>query len=393
MHNNRIIILLLSGIAWCIPQTVFSEGSADSASDSSAAEAKSQTETAASPSPSPAPDNAPPKSEGPTQPPPEKTYFFEGTESPLLNFTFKYLDTMHDWLSHKVDDFGEQADDFFGTDDSFDRTKGSRLDIMTPVRFHSDGSIDTQVKFRTKIALPRTNRRWHLIVSSAEDNIKELSSGGAAGTAGTGNNSPLNNASSATSPQQDDGTNVGLRYALDIAGFTATFVDVGLNFRNIIEPDPYARIKLHYKWQLSPKWYSRMYQDLYWESYKGVGLNSRQVFDRQINNQFLFRSQTEADWKDKDQNYSLSQNFIFVDQVNVHRGLAYYLGWGWNWTPDAPGFNLSSYSVGVNWRERIYKDWMFFEIDPEISFYDDTNFNKADASIRFMLEAQFYDHK
>ncbi len=65
-----------------------------------------------------------------------------------------------------------------------------------------------------------------------------------------------------------------------------------------------------------------MYQDLYWESYKGVGLNSRQVFDRQINNQFLFRSQTEADWKDKDQNYSLSQNFIFVDQVNVHRGLA-----------------------------------------------------------------------
>ncbi len=39
--------------------------------------------------------------------------------------------------------------------------------------------------------------------------------------------------------------------ALDIAGFTATFVDVGLNFRNIIEPDPYARIKLHYKWQLS----------------------------------------------------------------------------------------------------------------------------------------------
>ncbi|KUJ74070.1 hypothetical protein AVO42_01235 [Thiomicrospira sp. XS5] len=359
----------------------------DEASDKTNHSASESSKTPAKTGPETAPDTTNPSA------PPEKTYFFEGTESPLLNFTFKYLDTMHDWLSHTVDDFGEQADDFFGTGDSFDRTKGSRLDIMTPVRFHSDGSIDTQVKFRAKIALPKTQRRWHVIVSSAEDNIKELSSGGAGSTAGTGNNSPLNNASSATSPQQDDGTNVGLRYALDLAGFTVTFVDVGLNFRNVIEPDPYARIKLHYKWKLSPKWYSRMYQDLYWESYKGVGLNSRQVFDRQINNQFLFRSQTEADWKDKDQNYSLSQNFIFVDQVNVHRGLAYYLGWNWNWTPDAPGFNLSSYSVGVNWRERIYKDWMFFEIDPEFSFSDDTDFNKVDASIRFMLEAQFYDHK
>lgn len=392
MHNNKIIILFLSWVAWSIPQSVLSSDFIEQVESSTTKDGSDKKSDYVSGQPS-GPAAAGPETavDHTAQPdaPPEKTYFFEGTQSPLLNFTFKYLDTMHDWLSHKVDDFGEQADDFFGTDDSFDRTKGSRLDIMTPVRFHSDGSIDTQVKFRAKIALPKTQRRWHLIVSSAEDNIKELSSGGA----GTANNSPLNNASSATSPQQDDGTNVGLRYALDLAGFTVTFVDVGLNFRNIVEPDPYARIKLNYKWKLSPKWYSRMYQDLYWESYKGVGLNSRQVFDRQINNQFLFRSQTEADWKDKDQNYSLSQNFIFVDQVNVHRGLAYYLGWNWNWTPDAPGFNLSSYSVGVNWRERIYKDWMFFEIDPEFTFSDDTDFNKVDASIRFMLEAQFYDHK
>lgn len=314
----------------------------------------------------------------------DKDYYFEGTDSPLLNTSFRYLDRFHYWLSDKVDDFGEEADDFFGTEDSFDRTEGSRLDIMAPVTFHADGSIDTQLNFRTKIALPRTNKRWHLMVSSARDSMDDLVSGGNV----SGNN---NNPNDTT--QQDDGTDVGLRYALDLAGFTVTFVDFGLNFRNIVEPDPYARVRLHYKWKLSPQWYTRMYQTLYWERYKGVGLKSRQLFDRQISQRYLFRSRTEGEWRDDDQQYSLSQNFILVDQVNAHRGLAYYIGWYWNWTPDAPGLALNAYSLGMNWRERIYKKWLFFEIDPGVNFDSDSDFNQADVSVKLMLEAQFYEMK
>jgi len=317
----------------------------------------------------------------------EKDYFLEGSKGPLINSTLNYLETMHDWLGTYVDDFGEKADDFFGTEESFDRTRGSRLDIMFPIRFHADGAIDTQVKFRAKIALPRTNKRWHLMVSSAEDTLQELANE----DQGT-STSAVNNNTSATSTNQDGSTAVGFRFLLETKNFTESYFDFGLNFRNIIEPDPYVRVKGTYKWQLSKKWYSRMYQNLFWENFDGVGLHSRQTFDYQVNNRYLWRSETNGTWWDKDQYYDLSHNFLFFDQVNVHRGLAYHLGWNWN--TQAPGFHLTAYHTGVNWRERVYKKWLYFEIEPRIDFREDTHFQKADPSILFMLEAQFYDdHK
>ncbi|MBD3611166.1 MAG: hypothetical protein HUJ13_01890 [Hydrogenovibrio crunogenus] len=324
-----------------------------------------------------------PSSESTSQPD-EKDYFLEGREGPLMNSTLNYLDSVHSWLGGYVDDLGEEADDFFGTDDSFDRTRGSRLDIMFPVRFHANWGIDTQIKFRAKVALPRTNKRWHLMVSSAEDTLQEL-----ANDEQGSSSSAINNNTSATSTNQDGTTAVGFRFLLETKDFTESYFDFGLNFRNIVEPDPYVRVKGTYKWQLTKKWYSRMYQDLFWENYDGAGLNSRQIFDYQVNNRYLWRSETNGTWWDKDQYYDLSHNFIFFDRVNVHRGLAYHLGWNWN--TQAPSFHLTAYHTGVNWRERIYKKWLFFEIEPRVDFREDTNFQTADPSILFMLEAQFYD--
>lgn len=315
-----------------------------------------------------------------------KDYYFEGASNPLLNKTFDQLDKIQNWVGSYVEDIGESADSFFGTQESFDRTQGSRLDVMTPITFHENGKIDTRVKFRAKVALPRTNKRWNLIVQSAENALDDYASGGSA-SATTSNNRLVG-----TSGTDDDTVaRVGLRYMLDVKDYTNAFVDFGLNFRNVIEPDPYARVKGTYKWHLADKLYSRMVQDLFWESYAGVGFNSKQTFDYEFNQQNLIRSQTEGTWWDKDQYYELHQTFYFYQTMNVHRAIAYHVGWDWD-TKDV-GPHLISYHTGFNWRERIYKKWLFFEMEPRIDFDQDTNFRKADPNITFMLEAQFYDRR
>lgn len=316
----------------------------------------------------------------------EKTYFFEHSQNTLVNSTLGVLDRFQGWVGEQVDDLGEEADDFFGSDESFDRTRGSRLDVMAPLRFHANGKIDSEVKFRAKIELPKTNRRWNLIVLSADKSLRDLASDGQAGNSATSASS-----SSVTGTNQTDtgGTAVGLRFMLDMKDYTTSFFDFGLKFRNVIEPDPFVRLKGNYKWQLSDKWYSRMTQDLFWENYSGVGLNSNQVFDYQVNQRYLLRSDTDGTWWDKEQNYILSHNFIFYDRVKVYRGLAYHLGWDWE-TKDV-GFHLTGYHAGLNWRERIYKKWLFFEIEPRVDFRVEDNFQRADPSIQFMLEMQFYD--
>lgn len=313
----------------------------------------------------------------------EKTYLFQHMENPLLNETLGLFDQAQSWLGGHVDDLGEEVDAFFGTEEDFEQTKGTRLDLLAPIRFHANGDIDADFKYRAKIELPKTNHRWNLIVTSVDENLNGFageegrSAGGAApaGTAARGTTSNSN------------GTAVGLRFMLDAKDYTTALFDFGLNFSGV-DPDPFVRLKGTYKWQLTDKSYLRMVQDLFWERFKGIGLNSEVKLDYQINDLYLLRSRTDGTWWDDDQYYELHHNFIYYQRFNRHRALAYHVGWDWD--TKGNGFNITSYHTGFNWRERIYKQWLFFEIEPRVDFRQDNSFRTADPSIIFMLEAQFY---
>jgi len=313
----------------------------------------------------------------------QKTYFLEDTDLPILNKTLDTLDSWQRWVGSEVEDLGQATDDFFGAETSFERSEGNRLDISFPFQFHQDGQIDQSINVRAKIDLPKTNKKWQLIVISAEQSLTES-------LTGNDNAQPVERKATAVNDKNNSNA-VGLRFLVDTKDLISSFVGFGINFRNIIQPDPYARIKAQKKWQLSPVWTSRMTHDLFWESVQGVGLKSSQTFDAAITNQTLFRSETIGRWLDKEQAYDVAHNFILFEQVNAHRGLAYHLGW--NWTTQDLGFHLSAYHTGINWRERVYKKWLFVELEPRIDFSEDNGFRQADFSVILMLEAQFYKVK
>lgn len=311
-------------------------------------------------------------------------YLLQDSDSPLINKTLHYFEEAHDWLGHYVDDLGEDLDAYFSTEENFDASKGSRLDILMPFRFHADGQTNFDVRFRAKWELPRLNRRWNLILSSVDENMRGYTSND---DNVAGGQAPRNSASSGSSTQQNN-TAIGLRYLIQATAVASSFTDVGLNFRGI-EPDPYARIKGTYKWRLDEQWRIKTLQDLFWERIDGVGFKSNVKVDYQLNDIYLLRSDTDGTWWDQEQYYELHQNFIYFHKINVHRALAYHVGWDWD-TQDK-GFNLTSYHTGVNWRERVYKKWLYMELEPRVDFYQDEHFRKADPSIIFMIEARFYD--
>jgi hypothetical protein len=311
-------------------------------------------------------------------------YLLQNSQSPTLKLVLNKLEKWQAGMGQYVDSSGERLDRFFG-DDEFDVTrKGSRLDLLLPTTFYDNGKTTTGLNFRAQIDLPRTNHRWKIVLTSFEDSLYDDQSGQ------TTPNNP-NTASTAISGEEDQTTSLGARYMLFTKKNSFSHLDFGLKFTDLIDPNPFGRFRTRFKSELSNKLSSRTTNDVYLERARGGALDTEQVFDYQLQSKQLLRSQTSGVWWHERGDYLLNQKGIWYKTINPHRVRAYYISG--NWQIDNENANFTDVSVGMNWREKLYKEWLFGEIEPKAIWREDDNFQTPDLSLMLKLEMRFYPPK
>lgn len=306
-----------------------------------------------------------------------KECLLHSTESQSAGSLLHRLDTWQAKVGQYVNSTGEGIDHFFG-DDSLDVVqKGSRLDVLLPMTLDSHGRLSSGLRFRAHIDLPKTNHRWKVVVTSFEDSLYGNQSVEAATTSpGT------------VTGAEDKSTSLGARYLLFGKMNSFSHLDFGLKFTDIINPNPFGRLRMRYKADLTDKWLSRTTQDIYWERHKGAALDSEQVVDYQWQPKRLLRSQTSAVWWEERGDYQLNQKLLWYETINAHRVHAYYMSaYG---LVDNQTAILNQVSVGMNWREKVYKEWLFVELEPRAAWYEDQNFSTTQLSVMLQLEVRFY---
>ena len=313
-----------------------------------------------------------------------KKYYLEDTEVEVIKENLPYLDKFQSYLGSFVDETGAWVDDYFVEEEMLFKTRGSRLDVFTPVTFHENGKIYLGVNFRAKIDLPKINKRWNLFVNSTADEVDNIFSDENNRSANTSINQPRIEANAGTR-----NTEIGLQFKIESKNYTFSFLDLGLNFSGFKEVDSFIRMKGFYKWQITPKFSTKMSQKLFYRRIDNLGLTSRQTFNYALNNLQQLQSETVGTWWDSSQHYDLAQNFFFNESVNKHRTLSY--GLGWNWDTLDRGFKVTQFHYRIKWSEKLYKNWLFFLVEPRIDFYKETYFAQADPSITFQIEARFYN--
>ncbi|MBN2865273.1 MAG: hypothetical protein JXK16_04640 [Thiotrichales bacterium] len=301
-----------------------------------------------------------------------KSYLFECEHDNLITDTLKHLEGFQIWLGGYVQNTGEGIDTYFGSTDSFDLAQGSRLDIMLPMVLHDSGKVEFQLRTRAKIALPKTRRSWHLLVSSQDSGIT-----------GTTNNELANELVA-----ENNQASLGLQALIDGTKNNEISFDFGVKFANVINLNPYVRIKKRFEWKPVSGWNNRMINTLFWERVDGPGFNTKVVLDKPISEPYLFRSQTEGTWWQDEPYYDITQRLLVYQILNSHRVLTYQ-----TWTR---GDSLSgrlkntAYGVNVNWRERAYKNWLYFDVQPGVEWSDENNFGRPDITLTLMLEMRFF---
>ncbi|GAB6069085.1 hypothetical protein JCM30760_01820 [Thiomicrorhabdus hydrogeniphila] len=305
----------------------------------------------------------------------------EKIPSSQLQYYLSNLSKTQSYVGNYVQSFGEGIDRFFGSKDLDAVYKGNQIIVYTPFTIYSKGSNSGGVNYRAQIDLPKTNHRWKILVSSFDE--EELNQTNSLNSI----SSTPRSSSNATNPNDSENSLAG-RFLLGDSKNMFSQIDIGLKFINYIEPNPYAKYKVRYIKKADKAFTNRGTQTLYLEREKGFAWEGQHVFDYQTSKEWVTRSQTTASWWRKDRQVLLNQKGVLFQTVSPYTVRAYYLDT--NWSAINEGVTFENVGVGVNVRQQLYKNWLFGEIEPRVTWYESDHFNEPIYSLRMMLEMRFY---
>jgi hypothetical protein len=288
------------------------------------------------------------------------------------------LDEPHDFLSRRVEEYSRRLDNFFGDPNrSYDST-GSTLQIRSHTTFFEGGLRQGRTELRANVSLPNTEDRLKLVVqrgleaateTAAERDIR---------------NSTGSNQVAAPGAAQDNDYYTGLKAeAAKLLGVTLS-AEAGLKFGRPI--DPYVRLRVFRDFTLS-QWVVRFSETPLWKRSEGSSAASEVDSHLTLNEAWHVRITSKATWRETTTYFDLAQIeslFWTPDKLT-----AYTLELG-AFAPSESSLKQSVYALTLRARRQIYRDWLYFEVTPQI-LYQQANGYRADRSLTLQLEMLFGD--
>ena len=280
---------------------------------------------------------------------------------------FSFLDTPQQVISSGVESFAQTMDEFFSEDRVFYNSSGSYLKFTLDTLFNENGSPVVSADFRLKLRLPHTKEKSRLIIESDTDKR-------------TDNKNIESNQKTAK-----DGSNL-------FAGFQTTVekeksnwgFKPSIGFKLSKRPDLYTKLRLNWQREFN-KWSIHWNETAYSFHFAGSGLDSSLEFNRRIYDKNLFRATSLARWTDTNRYFEITQSFSMFHTLSERRAISYYVS---SFGISKPVHHATYYLIGANYRQRVHKDYLFFEIIPQVLYQKENDF-KSEASLTFRIEMIF----
>lgn len=289
----------------------------------------------------------------------------ERQELPLEE-TENWVDKTHRAIGQSLEATVLAIDRFFATQQYAADTTGSFLRVRPEAEYDSDDKFDTDLKLSAKVDLPGTKRRLKLLIDS--------------------DSSTLN---------QDTGINVddggGGDGAVAVERESERRLDQwrvrpALGVKSSMPPDPFVQLRATRYHQLGEHWLARL-QGTARYLYDDKGdLRAELDLNRALAPDWLFRARTDIRWRDSKDRTEANQSFTFAQRLSEKRSVAYSLG---VFSDNDQGWDVQRYRYLIVHRQLVYKDWLFFEVRPEVSVRNQDDGWEPGASLQLRLEAFF----
>lgn len=288
------------------------------------------------------------------------------TEQPEETTSIGFMDYSRDWLADYIDSVsynvdGFFIDTFFGDDVIDDDVKGSRAKLSFFTRREIGQPVDYNYGLSVKLVLPNTNERFNLIFESSEEEE------------GNRDNDPLQSVENVE-------YSTAIRYIVKETDQWSAKLDTGVKWG--LPPDPFSRFRLRRNIYFDDM-RLRATQTLFWSALDGFGEDTSLELNKPLNLDRLMRYSVGARYMLDNEFFELRYGLSLFHELNSKEVLAYYFRASGDTEVDA---TFNNYGVGIRYRRKLYQDWIFGEVNPELETASENEYDVTPI-IMFRLEA------
>ncbi|MFZ5524295.1 MAG: hypothetical protein ACOY9D_09485 [Pseudomonadota bacterium] len=281
------------------------------------------------------------------------------------------FDAPRDYLSERIVSFATDIDRFFGDERNFQEINKSvlQIDLTRVAGYNGDRNI--VFSGRAKLHLPSTEKRLHLLLETdSEKNITRDTAQGQPVVLDKVVAPEKVSLAARIEKQQEEEA----RWHLS--------ADAGIQVRRPLEP--FVRTRGSYSFPLET-WRMKVAESVFWFNTIGAGETTQLDLEHLISEPVLFRASSNATWLHDKQNFDLRQDLSFYQTLNERSALLYQ---GSAIGASNPQVQVSEYVLLLLYRYRLHRDWIFFELSPQLHFPKADNF-KSNPSLSMRLEMLF----
>jgi hypothetical protein len=147
-------------------------------------------------------------------------------------------------------------------------------------------------------------------------------------------------------------------------------------------PDPFTRLRFR-RYAYFDDFRVRTTQTLFWSANDGVGEKTNVEINQPLNIDRLLRYSAGARYLLNNDYFELNYGTTLFHELNDSEVLAYYFRASGDTIKDT---SFNNYGIGVRYRRKIYQNWVFAEVSPELETASDNEYDVTPV-IMFRFEA------
>jgi len=286
-----------------------------------------------------------------------------------------WLDHTHAYLTRKLCEPAVWFDDFFGDDRVEQEGRpGSFVRWRNAATWTEGQGLEYRTRFSANVRLPKIERRLRLIVSGeTRDDPTEVLP-----------DDPVDPGFELN--PEISRFNAGLRY--DLFDQPRYKLSLGGGVRVRFPVDPYARVRFRYTHPMGNVSLLRLTQTGLWRKEDGFSETTQLDLERAFFESTLLRWANSGTYGEITDGLNWASQMSLLHQYSAKTAISLDVG---AWGVTEPGFEVSTYRVGTRFRQNVYRTWLFYELEPSVSWTKDviSNDRSTTYAFTFSLEFQF----